>query len=295
MLFLQQLVNGISLGAVYALFAVGFGVVFSTMRILNLAQGVYATWGALFAYWTITEAGLPFAVAVLAGALAGAVTAVAVDQIAFQPLRSRGGGEQLLGTIITSVALWISLREAASLATGAAPLGFPPGTVPNDLLQVGGVRVLMTQILAIVCAVAVTAAIHLILHRTRLGSAIRAVGHDRGAAMLGGVDPRVAILTAAALAGAATGLAGVFFAAGQTFTFGLGDGLLLHGFAAVVIGGMGDVRGAAFGGFLIGVVQVLSAQYISASFQDAITFGLLLAVLVARPRGLFRTVELGRA
>ncbi|OLT13467.1 hypothetical protein BJF79_20710 [Actinomadura sp. CNU-125] len=295
MLFLQQLVNGISLGAVYALFAVGFGVVFSTMRILNLAQGVYATWGALFAYWTITEAGLPFAVAVLAGAAAGAVTAVAVDQIAFQPLRSRGGGEQLLGTIITSVALWISLREAASLATGAAPLGFPPGTVPNDLLQVGGVRVLMTQLLAIVCAVAVTAAIHLILHRTRLGSAIRAVGHDRGAAMLGGVDPRVAILTAAALAGAATGLAGVFFAAGQTFTFGLGDGLLLHGFAAVVIGGMGDVRGAAFGGFLIGVVQVLSAQYISASFQDAITFGLLLAVLVARPRGLFRTVELGRA
>ncbi|RSN51809.1 branched-chain amino acid ABC transporter permease [Actinomadura sp. WAC 06369] len=294
MLFLQQLVNGISLGAVYALFAVGFGVVFSTMRILNLAQGVYATWGALFAYWTVTEAGLPFAVAVLAGAAAGAVTAVAVDQIAFQPLRSRGG-DQLLGTIITSVALWIALREAASLATGAAPLGFPPGTVPDGLLHVGGVRVLMTQLLAIVCAVAVTAAIHLVLRRTRLGAAIRAVGHDRGAAMLGGVDPRVAILTAAALAGAATGLAGVFFAAGQTFTFGLGDGLLLHGFAAVVIGGMGDVRGAAFGGFLIGVIQVLSAQYISASFQDAITFGLLLAVLVARPRGLFRTVELGRA
>ncbi|MCP9951178.1 hypothetical protein LUX39_25045 [Actinomadura madurae] len=87
----------------------------------------------------------------------------------------------------------------------------------------------------------------------------------------------------------------MLYADNQTFTFALGDGLLLQGFAAVVIGGMGDVRGAALGGLLIGVVQVMSAQYISNSFQDAITFGLLLVVLVARPRGLFRTVELGRA
>jgi branched-chain amino acid transport system permease protein len=294
MLFLQQLVNGIALGAVYALFAVGFGVVFSTMRILNLAQGVYATWGALVAYWAVANAGLPFAAACLIGTATGALTAVVVDQVAFQPLRSRGG-EQLLGTIITSVALWIALREVASLATGAAPLGFPPGTVPDGLLHVGGVRVLTTQIIAVVCAVAVTTMIHLLLRRTKLGTAIRAVGHDRGAAMLGGVNPRAAILTAAALAGAATGLAGVLYADNQTFTFGLGDGLLLQGFAAVVLGGMGDVRGAAFGGFMIGIVQVLSAQYISNSFQDAITFGLLLVVLVARPRGLFRTVELGRA
>jgi branched-chain amino acid transport system permease protein len=294
MLFLQQLANGISLGAVYALFAVGFGVVFSTMGILNLAQGMYATWGALTAYWAVANAGLPFAVACLIGLAAGAATAVAVDQVAFQPLRSRGG-TQMLGTIITSVALWISLREAASLATGAAPLGFPPGSVPDGLLRIGGVRVLTSQIIAIVCAIAMTALIHVILRRTRLGAAIRAVGHDRDAAGLGGVNPRVAILTAAALAGAATGLAGVLYADGQTFSFSLGDGLLLQGFAAVVIGGMGDVRGAAAGGFLIGVVQVLSAQYISNSFQDAITFGLLLVVLVARPRGLFGTVQLGRA
>ncbi|GAA2280176.1 branched-chain amino acid ABC transporter permease [Actinomadura luteofluorescens] len=294
MLFVQQLINGIALGAVYALFAVGFGVVFSTMRILNLAQGVYATWGALVAYWAVAELGLPFAVACVAGMAGGALTAVMVDQVAFQPLRSRGG-EQLLGTIITSVALWIALREVASLATGAAPLGFPPGTVPGGLLHIGGVRVLTTQIIAVVCAVAVTALIHLLFRHTRLGAAIRAVGHDRGAAMLGGVNPRTAILTAAALAGAATGLAGVLYADNQTFTFALGDGLLLQGFAAVVIGGMGDARGAAFGGFMIGIVQVLSAQYISNSFQDAITFGLLLVVLVARPRGLFRTVELGRA
>ncbi|MCR3742627.1 branched-chain amino acid transport system permease protein [Actinomadura glauciflava] len=294
MLFVQQLINGIALGAVYALFAVGFGVVFSTMRILNLAQGVYATWGALVAYWAVAELGLPFAVACVAGMAGGALTAVMVDQVAFQPLRSRGG-EQLLGTIITSVALWIALREVASLATGAAPLGFPRGTVPGGLLHIGGVRVLTTQIIAVVCAVAVTALIHLLFRHTRLGAAIRAVGHDRGAAMLGGVNPRTAILTAAALAGAATGLAGVLYADNQTFTFALGDGLLLQGFAAVVIGGMGDARGAAFGGFMIGIVQVLSAQYISNSFQDAITFGLLLVVLVARPRGLFRTVELGRA
>lgn len=294
MLFLQQLVNGIALGAVYALFAMGFGVVFSTMGIMNLAQGVYATWGAIVAYWAVGSAGLPFPFACLIGMATGALCAVAVDQIAFQPLRNRGGA-QLLGTIITSVAMWIALRELASLATGAAPLGFAPGTVPTGLVQFGGVRLLTIQVIAIVCAIVGTAAIHLLFQHTRLGAAIRAVGHDRDAASIGGVDPRVAILAAAAIAGTTTGLSGVLLASSQTFTFSLGDGLLLQGFAAVVIGGMGDVRGAAFGGLLIGVIQVLSAQYISNSLQDAITFGLLLVLLMARPRGLFGTRELVRA
>ena len=191
--------------------------------------------------------------------------------------------------------MWIALRELACLATGAAPLGFAPGTVPTGLVQFGGVRLLTIQVIAIVCAIVGTAAIHLLFQHTRLGAAIRAVGHDRDAASIGGVDPRVAILAAAAIAGTTTGLSGVLLASSQTFTFSLGDGLLLQGFAAVVIGGMGDVRGAAFGGLLIGVIQVLSAQYISNSLQDAITFGLLLVLLMARPRGLFGTRELVRA
>ncbi|MGX6447736.1 branched-chain amino acid ABC transporter permease [Patulibacter sp. S7RM1-6] len=292
-MFAQQVVNGLALGSVYALFAVGFGIVFSTMKILNLAQGVYATWGAIAAWWAAGTVGLPFWLAAVVGVIAGALVAVAVDQIAFQPLRDRGA--QLLGTIITSIALWIALRELASMATDAAPLGFPPDAVPTWTVDVLGLRLLAMQVIDVVLMVVVTGAIFAFLHRTRIGTAVRAVGYDPDAAAIGGVDPRTATLIGAALAGGATALSGVLLAGSQSFDFALGDGLLLSGFAAVVIGGVGDVRSSAAGGLLVGLVEVLSGQYISSTLQQAIVFGLLLLFLVTRPRGLFGTADLVRA
>lgn len=293
MLFLEQLANGICIGAVYALFAVGFGIVFSTMQILNLAQGVYATYGAMFTYFAIDSFGLPFWLAALVGVLAGGLVAVLVDQIAFEPLRRRG--VQLLGAVIASIGMWIALREIMSIATDATPVGYPPGSVPRGQISIGPIDLLKTQVLAVVCAVVVITAVFLLLDRTNIGAAIRAVGYDKRSAQIAGINPQTMIIAAALLSGAVTGLAGILLAGGQSFNFNLGDALLLQGFAAVVIGGMGDVRGAALGGVLIGVVQTLSASYISASYQDAITFGLVLVVLLWRPTGLLGTASFQRA
>lgn len=293
MLFLEQLVNGICTGSVYALFAVGFGIVFSTMQILNLAQGVYATYGAMITYFAITKTGLPFWFAAIIGVLGAGVVAVVVDQVAFEPLRRRG--VQLLGAVVASIAMWIALREVLSIATDATPVGFPPSSVPRGQVSLGPISILQTQLIAVVCAVVVITGVYVLLHRTNVGAAIRAVGHSKPSAQIAGINPRTMIIGAAMLSGAVTGLSGILLAGGQSFNFNLGDALLLQGFAAVVIGGMGDVRGSALGGVLIGVVQNFSASYISASYQDAITFGLVLVVLLWRPTGLLRTANLQRA
>jgi branched-chain amino acid transport system permease protein len=182
-----------------------------------------------------------------------------------------------------------------SIATDATPVGFPPGTVPRGQISIGPLDLLKTQVLSVVCAVVVISAVFLLLDRTNFGAAIRAVGHDKRAAQIAGINPQVMIIAAALLSGAITALAGILLAGGQSFNFNLGDALLLQGFAAVVIGGMGDVRGAALGGVLIGVVQTLSGSYISTSYQDAITFGLVLIVLLWRPTGMLGTASFQRA
>ena len=293
MLFLEQLINGICTGSVYALFAVGFGIVFSTMQILNLAQGVYATYGAMVTYFALNSWGLPFWLAVIVGVLAAGLVGVFVDQVAFEPLRRRG--VSLLGAVIASIGMWIGLREVISILTDSTPVGFPPGTAPRGQVTVGSIGILKTQILAVVCAVVVISAVYYLLHRTNLGAAIRAVGFEKRSAQIAGISPRTMIILAALLSGAVTGLAGILLAGGQSFNFNLGDGLLLQGFAAVVIGGMGDVRGSALGGLFIGVVQTMSSSYISTSYRDAITFGLVLVVLLWRPTGLLGTTNFQRA
>ncbi len=293
MLFLDQLINGVCTGAIYALFAVGFGIVFSTMQILNLAQGVYATYGAVITYFVVKDSGLPFWLAAIVGVAAAGVLAALVDQVAFEPLRRRG--VQLLGAVIASIGMWIGLREVLAIATESTPVGFPPNSVPRGQLSIGSIQILKTQLIALVCAIVVIAAVYALLHRTNVGSAIRAVGFEKRAAQIAGINPQLMIIGAALLSGAVTGLAGILLAGGQSFTSDLGDGLLLQGFAAVVIGGMGDVRGTALGGLLIGVVQTMSASYISTSYQDAITFGLVLVVLLWRPTGLLGTANFQRA
>lgn len=294
MFFLEQLVNGISIGAIYALFAAGFGIVFSTMRILNLAQGVYATYGAMTAYFVMSSLRWPYWLGCLAGIAAGAAGAVLVDQLAFEPLRRRSVS-QLLGAVIASIGMWIALEDVLSIATNSTPIGFPTSLQPDGLLLSGRVPILKSQVIDVVCSIVGVSIVYLVVNHSKIGSAIRAVGFERRTAQIVGINPRTMIIMAAALSGAITGLAGILLATGATFDSTLGDGLLLQGFAAVVIGGMDDIRGSALAGLLIGIIQVMSAAYISSSFQDVITFGLVIIVLLWRPMGLFRTGNLQRA
>lgn len=293
-LFLQQLLNGLAVGSTYSLFAIGFSLVFASMGILNLAHGTFATWGAIVALLTITTLDLPFWLALVVGIVAAGLIGVIVDQLGFQPLRGRGSGS--LGLIITSIGFWIILLELALVVNGPNALRFPDSELKSARFTLGPLSVSGPQALSIIALVVVGLLVWLFMTRTRFGSAIRAVGYDRTASMLGGLEPRKVIIFTAFLAAAIAGLAGILSGfATNNVSPSLGEGMLLKGFAAVVVGGFGDIRGAIVGGLLIGVFEVLGAEYISSGLRDAITFGLLFLFLIVRPSGIFGEVRHERA
>ncbi len=202
----------------------------------------------------------------------------------------------MLGALITSIAFGIILDSLAGFATGQQSLAFPAMNYPNQMAAIGPLRVPEMQIITILTLIICTVGIHLLIQRTRTGAAMRAVGWNEVAAALGGVNARVIVLLTAFLAGAISGLAGVLGGISTSnVSFTLGEGLMLKGFAAVVVGGYTDVRGTAVAGVCLGVIEVFVAQYISTSFRDGVTYTLLLAFLVARPRGLFGSASFVRA
>jgi branched-chain amino acid transport system permease protein len=293
-LFIEQFINGCALGSLYALFGLGFGLVFATLGILNAAHGCYASWAAIAAYYVVEWFQLPFVAAVAVGIGMGGLLALLVDRIAFQPLRDRG--HEMLGALITSIAFWIILDNLAGLATGQQSLTFPRGTYPNHLFRLGEIPIPAMQLITIGSMIVVTVGLHLLIARSRFGSAMRAVGWNPNAAALSGVDPRRTMVVIAFLAGAASGFAGVL---GGIMTanvsYSLGESLMLKGFAAVVVGGYNDVRGTALAGIALGVLEVMTAQYLSSGLRDGITYALLLGFLLLRPRGLFGSAGYSRA
>lgn len=283
---LQQIFNGVALGSVYALFGVGFGLMLATLGVLNAAHGTYATWGALVTLILVNDVGLSFWPAAAIGVVAAGVLSTVVDLVAFQPLRRRG--DDLLPALITSIGIWIFLLAAARIYTEARTSRFDPERSPSGAIDVAGATLPWSQILSVLALVVAGGTMLWLLHYTRVGAAMRAVGHSPKAAAIGGVNPLFIVMVTTFLAGAMAGTAGV--ATGlvtSTVSFLLGESLLLKGFAAVIIGGFGDVRGTIVAGLLIGVAEVMTAQYISGTLRDALTFGLLLGFLVLRPRGLF--------
>jgi branched-chain amino acid transport system permease protein len=284
-LLLQQIINGLAIGSTYAMFAMGFGLVFATMGILNVAHGTYATWGAIVALFAFTTLSLPMLAAILVGVAGAGFLGIAVDQIGFEPLRRRGGG--LLGPIITSIGFWIILGQLAIIATDARIKTFPRDALPRGFIRSMGLVIPYHQIITFVAAVLMLLLAYLFVNRTRAGAEMRAVGWNPDSSALSGVNPRRVVIMTSFVAAGMAAIAGILSSIStNNVSFTLGEGLLLKGFAAVIVGGFGDLRGAYIGGIIIGLAEVLGAQYISNSFRDFITFGLLILILVVRPQGL---------
>ncbi|WP_420611780.1 branched-chain amino acid ABC transporter permease [Candidatus Spongiisocius sp.] len=284
-LFLQQTINGLAVGSSYAIFSMGFGLVFATMGILNVAHGTYATWGAILALAAFDNLGVPLVPAIAIGMAGGGLVGVLVDQLGFEPIRRRGGG--LLGPIITSIGFWIILGQLAIIATGARIKTFPREALPRGFVRVADLVIPYHQIITFVVALVLLLILYLFMMRTNAGAQMRAVGWDPDSAKISGVNPRRVVIVISFIAAGTAAIAGILSSIStNNVSFTVGEGLLLKGFAAVIIGGFGDLRGAYVGGILIGLAEVLGAQYISNSFRDFITFGLLIVVLLVRPKGL---------
>jgi len=289
----QQLVNGVLLGATYALFALGFTLMFGVLRVINLTYGFYFSAGALIALALTRSASLPIWLALPVAAAGSGVLAVAFDWLLLSRLRHARAPE--LSSLMVTLGGVLALYSALTAWLGSDIRRFPPGLVNGEAFHIGEVRVTAAQIL-ILGAVALMVGALLLLRGTRLGLAIRAMADKPDAAELMGIDTgRTAALVSflsGCLAGAGGVLIGLNFNAIQPY---MGEQMMLRGFVVIIVGGLGDIGGALVAGLLLGVLEVMTAGYVASSLKEAVPFLVLVAVLWTRPAGLFGRAVTRRA
>ena len=283
---LQHLLNGLLLGATYSLLGIGLTLVFGLMNVVNFAHGEFYTLGAYATFAALTLGGLGFfvalAVAIVLGALAGAVC----ERVLLRPLR----GESIDTTMLVMIGLWIALQNGELLAWGGVAKSIPH-PFPTAPLTLGPIGIAPLRLFVVITAAALIVASWLLIQRTRLGRAMRATFQDRETAALMGVPiDRVHTVTFAfgsALAAAAGALLGPIFLAYPS----MGDLASAKAFCVVILGGLGNLAGAAVGGLVLGIAEELGAGYVSSGYRDAVGFVIIILVLLFRPSGLFARAE----
>ena len=290
----QQLLNGVVVGSVYGLFALGFTLLFGVNHIMNMAHGAVFMWGAFAGLFAVTMFDLPFAAALVIGAVAGGLLSVVLDWVAFRPLRKRNAPE--FSAIVSSIGANLILLSLAQQMTATRVMRFPFDTFPIKFYEILGVRVQLLQL--VIMAVVILTVVGLVwyLQRTSSGRQIRAVAYSEGTSRLLGINPFSINFQVFFLSGALAGVAGVLI--GLVFNsvhFMMGEPLLLRAFVVIILGGLGSIPGALIAGLLIGIVQVLTVSYLSAGMADVVVFSLLFLVLLARPTGLFGSASGGAA
>lgn len=281
----QQLLNGIFLGSIYALFAVGYTLVFGVLDILNLAHQAVFMVGAFLALTLVATAGLPFWAAMGAAMLATALLGIVLERVAFRPLRGRADSN--FSGLISSLAAASVLEAVALQLWGPDVSRFPLGTFPDRVLRVGPAVVSLLQLTIVALSVCLMLALTLTLQRTRLGRQIRAVAESPRAAQVLGVPVNRVIALSFALSSALGGAAGVLFGlAFNSISPDVGRTVELKGLAVIILGGMGSVPGAVLAAYLLGLLEVFTTAELGSSYRDAVAFAVLFGVLVLRPRGL---------
>ncbi len=288
--FLQQLLNGLSLGAIYALIALGYTMVYGVLRFINFAHSDVFMVGAFIGYFAgriVPEGTLWGGLVVLLAAMAGcAVLGMLIERLAYRPLR----GAPTLNVLITAIGVSLLLEYSGQVFFGAAPRTFP-AILPSANFTLGGLVLSSNQLVVIVVAVLLMIGLELIVHRTKIGMAMRAVSLNPRAAQLVGVNNDVVISFTFGLGSALAAAGGVLYALNYPSIdplMGVMPGL--KAFVAAILGGIGNIPGAALGGLLLGVVETFVNGSQWSTYKDAIAFAILIVILLFRPAGL-----LGRA
>jgi branched-chain amino acid transport system permease protein len=291
--FLQQLINGLSLGGIYALIALGYTMVYGIIELINFAHGDVYTLGTFFSLATLSLLGvsgelhgLPLIgvalLTILVSMLLCGLTGVVIERLAYRRLRNA----PRLAPLITAIGMSFILENIMQYWKGPAPIPVPQ-FIPNPTFHIGSIEIAAKQILVIVLAIVMMVALQLFIYNTRMGKAMRATAQDRDAAQLMGININTTIaltfLIGSALAGAAGFVSGVYY--GSTYFFN-GFAAGLKAFTAAVLGGIGNLAGAMLGGFLIGLVESMTTQFISDQWSNVVVFSVLVLVLIFRPSGL---------
>ncbi len=287
----QQLVNGIVVSGVYALFALGFTLVFGIQRILNLAHGAIFMTGAMVAYYTVKAGGalwLGFIMAIIASGL----LSVFVEIVCFRRLRKTGDEE--FGGIISSIGAGLVIMTIAQRVSDTLILRFPFETFPVVIFKFWGLRVSMLQLFMAGAALVLVFILGYYIYRTSFGRRVRAVTDNEHAAMLMGINPNLIYSQTYFLAGALAGAAGVLVGlAFNSINFVMGEPYLMFGFVIIILGGLGSIPGALLASLVFGMGQTLTIAYLPSGLTDTVIFAALFLILLFRPHGLMGKEEAG--
>jgi branched-chain amino acid transport system permease protein len=283
---LEQVINGLSLGFVYALIALGYTMVYGIVRLINFAHGDVFMVGAFLGYFGYAVWGLPWPVAVVAAMIGCAILGITIERLAYRPLRDRDAPR--IAALITAIGVSLFLEYFFSLKFAFGP-NFRNITLPYENRQwdLGGISIANTQILIFVVVPLMLLLLQWIVYHTKIGKAMRAVSYDQDAAKLMGINVNLVITFTFALGSALAAVAGVLFSFAYPLIWpfmGVMPGL--KAFTAAVLGGIGSIPGAVLGALVMGQAEVLTAAYITSDYKDAIAFGILILMLLVKPAGL---------
>ena len=284
MQIIQYLINGISIGAVYAIIALGYTMVYGIAKMLNFAHGDVIMVGAYISFCVTNYLGLPAALSVLAAVVVCTVLGIAIEGLAYKPLRGTPG----LAVLITAIGVSYFLQNAAQLIWSSSPKNFTSVVTMDPISLMDGRLVITGEVLLTVCVcVAVMVGLTFFTNKTRTGKAMRAVSEDRDAAQLMGINVNRTISTTFAIGSALAAIAGVLLCSTvPTLMPTTGSMPGIRAFTAAVFGGIGSIPGAMLGGVLLGIIETFSKAYLSTQFSDAIVFSVLIIILLVKPAGL---------
>lgn len=287
----QQLLNGIVVSGVYALFALGFTLVFGIQRILNLAHGAIFMTGAMVAYYTVKGGG-PLWLGFILAILASGLLSVFVELVCFRRLRKTGDEE--FGGIISSIGAGLVIMTIAQRVSDTQILRFPFDTFPVVIFKFWGLRVSALQLFMAGAAIVLVLILGYYIYRTSFGRRVRAVTDNEHAAMLMGINPNRIYSQTYFLAGALAGAAGVLVGlAFNSISFVMGEPYLMFGFVIIILGGLGSIPGALLASLVFGMGQTLTIAYLPSGLTDTIIFAALFLLLLFRPHGLLGKEDAG--
>ena len=282
--FLNHLINGISLGSVYAIIALGYTMVYGIAKMLNFAHGDVIMVGAYICFFSVSSFGLPPVVGVLLAVAVCTALGIVIERLAYKPLRQASS----LAVLITAIGVSYFLQNGAQLLWSSNTKMFPSFFPSNPIELFGGeLKISIAAIVTVLSCVVIMIALTWFTGSTKMGKAMRACSEDKGAAQLMGINVNATISMTFAIGSALAAIAGVLFCSAYPIlvpTTGSMPGI--KAFTAAVFGGIGSIPGALLGGILLGIIEILASAYISTQMSNAIVFAVLIVVLLVRPSGL---------
>jgi branched-chain amino acid transport system permease protein len=292
--FFEQIINGLTIGSFYALIALGYSMVYGVMKLINFAHGDFFAIGAYVGFSLLVwgsalisnHIGLwgGMIVAMLVAGICVALVGMLTERVAYRPIYAAGR----LPAVVSALGVSIFLENAIMVIWGPRYLAYTSDIVPTTRLYIGSIQISALQVVILVLSFSLMAVLYYIIQKTTFGAAIRASALDRDTAALMGININTVILFIFTLGPALGGMTGVMvgmYYRQLNFTMGWNYGL--KAFTATILGGIGNIPGAMFGGLILGVLEMLGAVYISAAYKDVFVFLILILVLIFRPTGLF--------